>query len=154
MNEQRRPFRYTAEPLLRAQVWEAQHMAADGVRARRIADEQQARLRETQTRIAAVVEALRALYTAPEGISLERRALLQTYLEHQHGIEALQRQEVTQAEARHAQIMEQLRAKRIAIKIMEKHRERKHSAHEQEDLRRGFKAADDSWLLRRGGGRG
>lgn len=153
MISERRPFRYAAAPLLGQHDWEAQVLAVDGARTRIVFKEMRIRLQQSQTRISGVVDELRTLYEAPQGISLERRAVLQAYLDDQRALESRQAREADQVETRYEQIMAQLQVKRTQMKIIEKHRSRKQRLHDHEDLVRGFKSADEGWLLRRGGKR-
>lgn len=153
MSSEHRPFRYAVAPLHKQHGWEAERLAVDGARIRIVLDELRTRLQQTQTRVCGIVGELRALYEAPQGISLERRSTLQTYLDDQRALEFRQATEADQVEGRYEQIMTQLQAKRTQMKIIEKHRERKQCLHDQENLVRGFKSADEGWLRRKVGRR-
>jgi hypothetical protein len=142
----RRPL----DALLKQRHWERETLGMEAARARRIWEDRDGAHRLVLELIADAESQLREVYTSPRGISLERRHILEVFLKHQHEIARERQQAAATAQALYKQIIAQLEASRVAVKVLEKHEERSTRAHEQRERRRELRAADEMWLLRRG----
>jgi hypothetical protein len=143
-------LRHPLDALLKQRQWERDALSLEAARARRIWEERNDAHHAVLDLIAGAESQMRQLYEAPARISLERRRILELFLKHQHEVAGERQQAAASAQTLHAQVMAQLDASRLAVKVLEKHDERSMRTHDQRERRRELRIADDMWLLRRG----
>lgn len=142
-------YRYPLAPLLRLEQWDRDTLALELRRARDAADESERRYRAALADTCAAEDEMRALHRADQLIAVDARRRLHLYLEHAYAQTAARELELRQARQVAERLAAQWNSKRIAVRTLEVHRDRLGQAHDQEQQRRAFRAADELWLTRR-----
>jgi len=148
MDERSPIFRYRLAPLLRRDDWECDALGVEVLRARRALEQAEAMRQAGRERVAAAEAQMRDLHREDQPIALDVRRLLQLHLRHEYAALALREQETAQAELVHEQARARLETKRLAVKTLEKHRDRQFADHATEQARREQRQADELWLTR------
>lgn len=150
MNTRKARLRHPLDALLKQRQWEREALGLEAARARRIWEERHGAHQAVLDLITGAQSQLREVYQSPAGISLERRQILDVFLKHQYEVARQREQAAASAQDVYTQVMAQLEASRVAVKVLEKHEERSMRAHDERERRLEFRTADDMWLLRRG----
>jgi hypothetical protein len=145
-------FKYRLLPLLKLDRFEGEALGHEARRAYKVLEEKARLLERAHTVIKEAEAALRDLYLQEQSIHLDKREVLQTFLRYQHDVAAACEKDATKANAVYEDILGQLEKKRLAIRTLEKHEERKRREHDAVERRADAKQADEAWLHRRGGG--
>jgi hypothetical protein len=145
-------FKYRLQPLLKLDRLQGEALGREARQALQVLEEKLQRYRRAQEVIKEAEAALRELYQQDQAIQLDKREVLQTFLRYQHGVAETCEMEATKAGAVYEQILGQLETKRVAIRTLEKHQERKRREHDAVARRDDAKQADEAWLQRRNGG--
>ena len=148
MEQRALPFRYRLAPLLRRDEWERDKLGGELQRARIVSEQAQRQFEAALGQVSSAEQRMRDLHLHDQTIELGTRRLLHTYLEQAHLAEAMRRAEMKQAHLMLEQVLTQFEAKRLAVRTLEKHRERKAHSHQVEQMRGLQRAADDAWLIR------
>src|SRR5262245_25764234 len=145
-------FKYRLSSLLRLDRLEGEALGHEVRRAYKVLEEKVRLLERADAIIKEAEAALRTLYQQEQSIHLDKREVLQTFLRYQHDVAAACEKDAQQAHVVYEEALGQLEKKRLAIRTLEKHQERKRREHDAVERRAEAKLADESWLHRRGGG--
>lgn len=148
MNLRGTPFRYSLAPVLKRDAWERDTLGGELQRARLLAEQSQRGYDAALAQVRAAEMRMRELHQQDQTIELAGLRLLHVYLEQAHLAAAQRRSELRKATGLLEQVLAQFESKRLAVRTLEKHRERLHHEHRQDEGRRQQHAADDAWLMR------
>ena len=144
-------FKYRLLPLLKLDRLEGEALGHEVRRAYQVLEEKVRLLERADAIVKEAETALRELYQQEQSIHLDKREVLHTFLRYQHDVAAACEKDAKQANAVYEKILGQLEKKRLAIRTLEKHQERKRREHDVVERRAEAKQADELWLQRRGG---
>lgn len=148
MEQRIAPFRYPLAPLLKRDVWDRNTLGGELQRARILVDQSQHACDSALAQVSAAEQRMRDIGTQDRIIELEARRLLHVYLEQAHVTETLRRTELKQAHRLLEQILAQFEHKRLAVRMLETHRDHQQQDHQVEQGRSQQRAADEAWLTR------
>jgi hypothetical protein len=148
MNERLPRFRYRLAALLRRGEWECEVLRGELGRARVALEESQRRHDEVLTDIGRAEDMVRDLYRRDTSIAVDARERLQAYLDERRQQAEERHRQVERAESRRETVQRQLESARVALRGLEKHRDRARAAYEWEQGVRVEQVADELWLLR------
>ena len=145
-------FKYPLLPLLKRDRFEGKTLSVEARRAGQVLAEKEQLYELEREMIRTAEAALRESYQQEQSIDLGKREVLQTFLRYHHSVAEAREKEATKARAVYGEVLGQLETKRLEIRTLEKHEERKRREHDAEARRTDLKQADEAWLLRHGGG--
>ncbi len=148
MDHRTAAFRYSLAPVLKRDAWERDTLGGELQRARLLAEQSQRVYDAALAQVSAAEARMRELHRPEQAIELAGLRLLHVYLEQAHLAAAMRRSELRKAMGLLEQVQTQFESKRLAVRTLEKHRERLHLEHQQDQGRRQQHAADDAWLMR------
>jgi hypothetical protein len=93
---------------------------------------------------------MRELHRPDRALQLESRRLAHAFVEHAHESAAARQADWKRAEGLLEQLRGQFESKQLAVRTLEKHRDRQSQGHALEQTRQAHRAADDDWLAREG----
>lgn len=150
MDQPTRPFRYKLTPLLRRDEWERDRIGGELRRVRVLADQAHRRLQAALAQVGAAEARMRELHRDDQPIALESRQLLHEFLEHAHVSAAARLSEWKHANGVLERVRSEFESKQLAVRTLERHRDRQQQQHHAEQARQAQRGADDDWLAREG----
>lgn len=148
MSQGGRQYRYPLAPLLTKRAWDVDIARRELMTAQRVLElrrEEQSRLRthlqQAHTETSRMVE-------AGSTIDLARYRIHGAYVADLEASAVAKLAEVSEAEELCNELFDNLHKEHRTLKGMEKHRDQLRLEHEAEQLRGGFREADDMWIMR------
>ena len=148
MDQRSAPFCYPLAPLLKRDVWDRNTLGGELQRARILVEQSQRACDSALAQVSAAEQRMRDIGIRDRMIELEARRLLHVYLEQAHVTEDLRRTELKQAHRLLEQVLAQFETQRVAVRMLETHRQNQHQDHQVEQGRSQQRAADEAWLTR------
>lgn len=142
------PFRYRLAPLLRRDEWERDQLGSELQRSRLLVEQAHQRWQAAVSQVSAAESQMRALHAQDATFSLAHRQRLHAFIEQAHGAVVARLQELRHVHGLMEQVQQQFDGKRLAVRTLEKHRERRRGEHDQEQERRTMSEADERWITR------
>ena len=148
MDQPLKPFTYRLASLLRRDRWERDLVGGELQRAQVLVEQSLQRWQAAALQVSAAEAQMRELHAQDRPIALESRRLLYDFLTDAHVTMAARLDELKHAHGLLEQLRSQLEVKRVAVRTLEKHRDRQQLGHDLDQSRRAQRSADESWLTR------
>ena len=146
MNNSHRPFKYSLDPVIRKNSWEAVILKSELSQIEKIYLQKVEELNALQKTAADLENEIRGLQQENFSIIKESFEARKAYLEHQRQVIEKKQRDIKQTEGVKERIANQLLAVKKSIKGLEKQRENKKKEHNTLQERKGVLENDDLWL--------
>lgn len=143
-------FRDRLAAVLRRDTWERDLLAGELVRAQVLVAQCRQRWQAALAELGAAEVRMRALHRHDQPLDLASRQRLHDYLAQAHALTAARLAEWQQGHDALERLREQFERQQTAVRVLEKHRDRRRLLHDDEQRRRAQALADASWLMREG----
>lgn len=143
------PFTYRLASLLHRDRWERDLVVGEVQRTQLLVEQCFERWQDAALQVSAAEARMRDLHAPDRPIALDARRLLHDFLAQARHTAASRLDDWKQTDGLLEQLRAQLQIKQVAVRALEKHRERQQQGHDLDQSRRSHRTADESWLTRR-----
>lgn len=143
-------FRDRLAAVLRRDTWERDLLAGELLRAQLLVAQSRQRWQAALAEQGAAEARMRALHGHDLPLDLALRQRLHDFLAQAHALTAARWADWQQGHAALERLREQFERQQTAVRVLERHRDRRRLAHDDEQRRRAQTLADATWLMREG----